>query len=88
MTKLENIEQHVATLSKSDLKKLFKWLDEFNADLWDREIENDAVTRKFDKLISAAKTQAAAGTVRQLQGNKLAGWSAFSMSRNLTPPLA
>ncbi len=46
MTKLEKIEHDIAALSKSDLKKLSKWLEEFNADLWDRQIENDAATGK------------------------------------------
>jgi hypothetical protein len=66
MTKLEKIEYDIASLSKAELKKLSKWLDEFNADLWDRQIEEDAAAGKLDKLISAAKVQAAAGKVRAL----------------------
>jgi flagellar motility protein MotE (MotC chaperone) len=66
MTKLDKIEQDIATLSKADLKKLSKWLEEFNADLWDRQIEDDAAAGKLDALISAAKAQAAAGKVRSL----------------------
>jgi hypothetical protein len=66
MTKLEKIEQDIASLSKADLKDLSKWLDEFNADVWDKQIEDDAAAGKLDKLISAAKAQAAAGKVRPL----------------------
>jgi hypothetical protein len=66
MTKLEKIEQDIALLSKADLKKLSTWLEEFNADLWDKQIENDAAAGKLDRLISAAKAQAAAGKVRPL----------------------
>jgi hypothetical protein len=66
MTKLEKIEQDIALLSKADLKKLSEWLEEFNADLWDKQIEDDAAAGKLDKLISAAKAQAAAEKVRAL----------------------
>jgi hypothetical protein len=66
MTKLEKIEREITLLSKADLRKLSKWLDEFNSDLWDKQIENDAAAGKLDKLISAAKAQAAAGKVRPL----------------------
>lgn len=66
MTKLEKIEQDIAALSKADLNRLPRWLDEFNADLWDRQIESDAEAGKLDKLILAAKAQAEAGKVRPL----------------------
>jgi hypothetical protein len=66
MTKLEKIEQDIVSLSKADLKKLSKWLDEVNADLWDRQIEDDVSAGKLDKLISAAKAQVAAGKVSPL----------------------
>lgn len=66
MTMLEKIERDIASLSKDDLKKLSKWLDEFSSDLWDRQIESDATAGKLDALISAAKAQAVAGKVRPL----------------------
>jgi hypothetical protein len=66
MTKLEKIEQDIAALSKDDLTRLSKWLDAFNADLWDMQIEQDAAAGKLNTLISAAKAQAAAGKVRPL----------------------
>ncbi len=66
MTKLEKIEQDIATLDKADLKKLYDWLEEYKADLWDQQIEADAKAGKLDKLIADAKAQAAAGKVRPL----------------------
>jgi hypothetical protein len=42
MTKLEKIEQEIATLGKDDLSKLADWLAEYQASLWDKQIEEDA----------------------------------------------
>jgi hypothetical protein len=67
MTKLEKIEYDIASLNKADIKKISKWLDEYNADLWDKQIEDDAASGKLDKLVSAAKAQAAAGRVGPLR---------------------
>ncbi len=52
MTKLEKIEQQIATLDPADIRKLSDWLAEYQADLWDRQIEADAKAGKLDKLVN------------------------------------
>lgn len=42
MTKLENIETAVATLSTEERARLRAWLDEFDEQTWDDQIERDA----------------------------------------------
>ena len=66
MTKLEKIEQDIASLSKDDLKKLSQWLDEYKADLWDKQIEEDAKAGKLDKLAAQALADHRAGKTRPL----------------------
>jgi len=66
MTKLEKIEQDIASLSKSDLQKLSDWLEEYKADLWDKQIEDDAKSGKLDKLFAEAEADIAVGKIRPL----------------------
>ena len=61
MTKLEKIEQDIASLSASDVAKLAEWFAEFHADLWDKQIEADANTGKLDALADRALADHRAG---------------------------
>ena len=60
MTKLEKIEQEIATLGKDDLQKLAGWLAEYQAGLWDKQLEADANAGRLDKLIANARSEIAA----------------------------
>ena len=66
MTKLETIEQLIASLKKEDIVRLAIWLDEFRAEEWDGQIEADAKAGKLDRLITQARAEIAAGKVRDL----------------------
>ena len=48
MTKLETIEQLIASLKKEDIERLALWLDEFRAEEWDGQIEADVQAGKLD----------------------------------------
>lgn len=66
MTKLEKIEQEIASLSPADVNKLADWLAEYKAALWDLRIEADAKSGKLNSLIKNAKNELAEGKVRAL----------------------
>ena len=66
MTKLEKIEQDIASLGPSDVAKLAEWLAEYQSDLWDRQIEADAKAGRLDKLMENARAEIAAGKVGHL----------------------
>ncbi|MDE2383042.1 MAG: hypothetical protein KGO53_00370 [Alphaproteobacteria bacterium] len=66
MTKLEQVEQLIASLGKDDLKRLARWWEEFQADEWDRQMQADAKAGKLDKLIGEARSSIAKGNVRDL----------------------
>lgn len=61
MTKLEQFKEYVASLDPDDVRKLTEWMDEYNAELWDRQIEFDAQAGKFDDLAALALANHKAG---------------------------
>jgi hypothetical protein len=66
MTKLEIIEKEIASLDPQDVRKLADWLDEYKAELWDRQIEADAKAGRLDDFVASAKAEIASGKVRPL----------------------
>ena len=59
MTKLEKIEQDIATLSPAEIFKLGNWFAEFHADLWHKQIE--AKAGRLNDLITQARADHKAG---------------------------
>jgi hypothetical protein len=66
MTKLEKIEQEIATLSKAEIIKLADWFAVFHAEAWDRQITLDSDTGRLDTLAEKALTDHKAGRTRSL----------------------
>ncbi len=58
MTRIEHIEREIQELSAEELASFRKWYHEFDAEAWDRQIEEDAQSGKldthadYDKLVS------------------------------------
>ena len=66
MTKLEQIEQAIAALPHDDIVALADWFAEFQADLWDKQIEADAKAGRLDKLAAEARADHMAGRTKPL----------------------
>jgi hypothetical protein len=66
MTKLEQIQSTIETLSGDEVIKLRAWLDEFDARLFDEAIERDSKSGKLDKLTEKALADHKAGLSRKL----------------------
>ena len=66
MRTVQEIEQAVAQLSKEQLAEFRAWYEQFNADEWDRQIEEDIVAGKLDALADAAITDHQAGRTKKL----------------------
>ncbi|RWB00803.1 MAG: hypothetical protein EOQ39_28285 [Mesorhizobium sp.] len=64
MTKLEQIKRSIAALSPKELKAFAKWFEEFQADMWDMQIEADAKAGRLDKLAEQALAEVRAGRTR------------------------
>ena len=54
MSKIENIEKEIQKLTPSELADFRKWFHQFDAENWDRQIEEDARAGKLDALADAA----------------------------------
>ena len=66
MSKIDSIEQEVRNLSPSDLAAFRRWFLEFDAQVWDRQIEKDVREGKLDKLADEALAAHRAGKSKEL----------------------
>ena len=66
MSKIENIEQEVRNLSPSELAAFRRWFLEFDAQVWDRQIEKDVREGKLDKFADEALAAHRAGKSKEL----------------------
>jgi hypothetical protein len=66
MTKLETIEHAVLALSADELRAFADWFASVQADLWDKEIERDALAGLLDIEGEAALAHHRAGRTKPL----------------------
>ena len=61
MSKVQQIERDVQSLSPSELASFREWFRQFDAEAWDRQIEEDVKAGKLDDLANAALKSHQAG---------------------------
>ena len=66
MSEIEVLERKIESLSPEDLAKFRAWFLEFDARVWDAQIEADAKAGKLDRLINEALADYEAGKAREL----------------------
>jgi len=66
MTTVEKLEREISTLSPAEMVALRSWFAAFDAEVWDRQIEDDANAGRLDALAEAALTEHRAGGTRPL----------------------
>jgi hypothetical protein len=66
MSEIELLEQKIESLSLQDLARFRTWFLEFDARLWDAQIEADAKAGKLDELVNEALADYKAGKAREL----------------------
>jgi len=66
MSELEKLEQRIQGLSAEELKRFRAWFAEFDARVWDEQIEADAKAGKLDELVSEALSEYKTGKKREL----------------------
>ena len=54
MSTVAEIQQAIISLSKSDYAQLRRWLNEYDWEKWDRQIEADSDDGKLDFLVDQA----------------------------------
>jgi len=55
MTKMQALQDEIIKLDHDEFAQLLAWMNEREWDDWDREIEEDAKSGKFDELVKAAR---------------------------------
>jgi hypothetical protein len=66
VSEVEQLERKIENLPPRDLAKLRAWFVEFDARVWDDQIEADAKAGKLDGLINEALADYKAGKAREL----------------------
>jgi len=54
MSKIEQLEQQIQSLSEKELAEFRAWFQEFDWAMWDRQLERDVASGKLDKLAEKA----------------------------------
>lgn len=66
MTKVERISRDIESLGPAELRAFREWFAEYDAAVWDAQIEADAKAGKLDKLAEQALADHRAGRTRPL----------------------
>ena len=66
MRSVEEIEAEIAKLNPVEVRQVAKWLAEYKAELWDKQIEDDAAAGKLDRFIKEALEEYLQGKTRPL----------------------
>jgi hypothetical protein len=63
---VEEIENLITQLPQKQLKKFRTWYEKFDADAWEKQIENDVVSGKLDDIAAIAIAEHKEGLSRKL----------------------
>jgi hypothetical protein len=63
---IAELEQAVTKLSEEELARFRAWFDEYYAELWDKQIEEDAKSGRFDRIIAEVDAEYDAGLSKLL----------------------
>lgn len=66
MVTLKELESAVKNLSDVDLSVFRAWFEEFDAETWDKQFEEDASSGKLDKLANQASSDFKAVKCKEL----------------------
>ncbi|RIK29269.1 MAG: hypothetical protein DCC56_13005 [Anaerolineae bacterium] len=64
--RIVELEKTVTELSREDLALFRAWFEEFDAQVWDKQIKEDARSGRLDKLIAQANEEYNAGLCKPL----------------------
>ena len=63
---ITELEQAVTQLSEQELSRFRAWFDEYYAQIWDKQIEEDAKSGRLDKVIAEVNGEYDAGLSKPL----------------------
>ncbi|MBC8430338.1 MAG: hypothetical protein H8D96_00305 [Desulfobacterales bacterium] len=66
MVTIQEIEKAVSNLPPEEMAKFRVWFEEFDAQLWDRQLEQDVKAGKLDNIANKALTDFKEGKFTEL----------------------
>ncbi len=66
MRNVEEIEEDIEKLTKTELKAFRRWFVDFDAQFWDTQIQEDADKGKLDNLAGEAIKEFRAGKAKEI----------------------
>ncbi len=63
---IKEIEKAITQLPAEDLDRLLGWLEDYHAQMWDRQIEEDLESGRLDVVLAEADREYGAGLSRPL----------------------
>ncbi|MEI2689047.1 MAG: hypothetical protein V9H69_04780 [Anaerolineae bacterium] len=63
---VKDIEAAITQLPLKDVAQLANWLTDYQAELWDRQIEEDLAAGRLDALLAEVEREHAAGLTQPL----------------------
>ena len=66
MQAVQELQSAVSQLSVEELARFREWFDKFDAEVWDRQFEEDAKSGKLNQLANQAIADFQAGKCKQL----------------------
>ena len=66
MQTIQELQSIVSQLSADELARFREWFDKFDAEVWDRQFEEDVKSGKLDRLANQAIADFKAGKCKQL----------------------
>ena len=65
MSKVEDIQTEIESLSEDEYSRLRNWFSEKDWEKWDRQIEVDSESGKLDFLVKEAREEKSKGKLRE-----------------------
>jgi hypothetical protein len=66
MARVEKLANEVQQLNREELAAFRDWFRKYDSDEWDREIEEDVIAGRLDKLANEAIAEHKAGRTKEL----------------------
>jgi hypothetical protein len=63
---ITEIEQAIAELSPEELARFREWFEDFDAQIWDEQFENDAKSGKLNKVADKSISEYRSGKSKEL----------------------
>jgi len=63
---VQELEEAVTQLPRPEFSQFAAWFEEYQSDLWDKQIEQDALAGRLDALAEQANREFEAGRCRPL----------------------